>query len=139
GQAWLKARAIAGDTALGQEILDTLQSFIYRRYLSLDAIGDMQALKQQIELGVARRGESEGEVKLGRGGIRDIEFTVQFLQLLYGGEHEGVRGGNTLRALYALRREKLISEREIEALINDYIFLRHVEHRLQLHGDLQVN
>ena len=138
-QAWLKARVVAGDMKLGNDMLDKLQTFVFRRFLSNDAIADMQALKRQIEQGVAKRGESEDEVKLGRGGIRDIEFTVQFMQLLYGSEHPGVRSGNTLRALYLLRREGLILDAESVPLNNAYVFLRHVEHRLQLHGDLQTH
>ena len=138
-QAWLKARAIAGDLLLGNDLLSNLKPFIFQRYLSLDAIGDLQALKMQIELSVARRGESEDEVKLGRGGIRDVEFTVQFMQLLYGSEHTHVQTGNTLHALYQLRRGGLLTDQEIEPLANAYIFLRNVEHRLQLHGNLQVH
>lgn len=138
-QAWLKGRAVAGDRALGQRVLDGLASFVFRRYLTLDAISDLQALKRQIELSVARRGEDEDEVKLGRGGIRDIEFVVQFLQLLHGGEHPRVRSGNTLHALYQLHREGLLAVSEAELLVQAYGFLRNVEHRLQLHGDLQVH
>src|SRR6185503_3432725 len=102
-------------------------------------ISDLQNLKKQIELSVARRGESEDEVKLGRGGIRDIEFTVQFMQLLHGSEHPNVRRGNSLHALYEERRERLLADADAEALAGAYIFLRNVEHRLQLHGDLQVH
>ena len=138
-QAWLKARTIAGDIRLGDEILKGIETFIYKRYLSLDAISDMQALKRQIELSVARRGESEDEVKLGRGGIRDIEFTVQFMQLLHGSEYPSVRTGSSLQALYQLRRNGLMADAEIDPLAQAYIFLRNVEHRLQLHGDLQVH
>ncbi|HYF50798.1 MAG TPA: bifunctional [glutamate--ammonia ligase]-adenylyl-L-tyrosine phosphorylase/[glutamate--ammonia-ligase] adenylyltransferase [Planctomycetota bacterium] len=138
-QAWLKARAAAGDIQLGAGFLKELDSFIYRKYLSLDAISDIQALKRQIELSVARRGETEDEVKLGKGGIRDIEFTVQFLQMLHGIDHQKIRGGNSLRALYDLRKEGLLSDREVEPLADAYVFLRNVEHRLQLHGDQQVH
>ena len=138
-QAWLKARPIAGDLELGEELLSSITPFIFRRYLSLDAISDMRALKRQIELSVARRGETDDEVKLGRGGIRDVEFTVQFMQLLHGGEHPHVRGGNTLRALYDLRREGLLADLDVEPLAEAYVFLRNVEHRLQLYGDLQVH
>ncbi|MEI6235042.1 MAG: bifunctional [glutamate--ammonia ligase]-adenylyl-L-tyrosine phosphorylase/[glutamate--ammonia-ligase] adenylyltransferase [Planctomycetota bacterium] len=138
-QAWLKARAIAGDVKLGNDMLDQMQTFVFRRFLSNDAILDIKALKRQIEKGVAKRGESEDEVKLGRGGIRDVEFTVQFMQLLYGSEHPGVRTGNTLRALYLLRREGLILDAESAPLNNAYVFLRHVEHRLQLYGDMQTH
>ena len=138
-QAWLKGRAAAGDIALGQRFLDGLAFFVFRRYFTLDAIGDLQALKRQIELSVTRRGEDEDEVKLGRGGIRDIEFVVQFLQLLHGGEHPRVRTVNTLYALYQLHREGLLTVSEAERLAEAYSFLRNVEHRLQLHGDLQVH
>ncbi|HEY3321038.1 MAG TPA: bifunctional [glutamate--ammonia ligase]-adenylyl-L-tyrosine phosphorylase/[glutamate--ammonia-ligase] adenylyltransferase [Planctomycetota bacterium] len=138
-QAWLKARAVAGDLALGNTLLTGLTTFIFRRYLTLDAIGDMQALKRQIELSVSRRGETDDEVKLGRGGIRDIEFTVQFMQLLHGSEYARVRRGNTLRTLEDLRHEKLLGDLDAEALTDAYIFLRNAEHRLQLHGDLQVH
>jgi len=138
-QAWLKARPVAGSLALGQSLLDSLSSFVFRRYFTLDAISDLQALKRQMELSVARRGESTDEVKLGRGGIRDIEFVVQFMQLSHGGENPRVRSGNTLRALYELRREGLLAQDEAEPLVTAYVFLRHVEHRLQLHGDLQVH
>ena len=138
-QAWLKARAMAGDLLLGDTLLKGMESFIYQKYLSLDAIGDMQALKRQIELSVAKRGESEDEVKLGRGGIRDIEFTVQFMQLLHGSEFPSVRTGSSLHALYQLRRNGLLADADVDPLAQAYIFLRNVEHRLQIHGDLQVH
>ena len=138
-QAWLKARPAAGDLPLGEKLLQALDPFVFRSQLSLEAIGDIKALKRQIELGVTKRGEFEDEIKLGRGGIRDIEFTVQFLQLLYGGEHPRVRGGNTLRVLYELRHEGLLADAETAPLQEAYVFLRQVEHRLQLHGDLQVH
>jgi len=138
-QAWLKARACAGDREFGDGLLRQLEPFVYRRFLSLDAIGDIQALKKQIEREVSRKGEADEEVKLGRGGIRDIEFTVQFLQLLHGGEQTNVRNGSTLRALRALRGEGLLQQVEAERLEEAYIFHRHVEHRLQLHGDQQTH
>lgn len=138
-QAWLKARAVAGDLELGEQVLRELEPFVYRRFLTLESIGDIQALKRQIELNVARRGETRDEVKLGHGGIRDIEFTVQFLQLLHGGQHAAVRGGNTLKALRALRGEALLTHEEAERLEAAYVFMRQVEHRLQIHGDLQTH
>ena len=136
-QAWLKARAIAGDRALGGAFLEQLTPFIYRKYLSLDAISDMKALKRQMELSGQRRGGDE--VKLGKGGIRDIEFAVQFMQLLHGSEYPRLRVTSTLRALDELRRNGLLDEREAEFLSHAYTFLRNVEHRLQLHGDQQVH
>jgi glutamate-ammonia-ligase adenylyltransferase len=136
-QAWLKARVIAGDRELGGAFLEELTPFIYRKYLSLDAISDMKALKRQMELSGQRRGGDE--VKLGKGGIRDIEFAVQFMQLLHGSEYPRLRVTNTLKALDELRREGLLDDREGEFLVQAYMFLRNVEHRLQLHGDQQVH
>jgi glutamate-ammonia-ligase adenylyltransferase len=136
-QAWLKARVIAGDRELGGAFLEELTPFIYRKYLSLDAISDMKALKRQMELSGQRRGGDE--VKLGKGGIRDIEFAVQFMQLLHGSEYPRLRVTNTLRALDELRRNGLLDDREGEFLAQAYMFLRNVEHRLQLHGDQQVH
>ena len=140
-QAWLKARPAAGDAELGAEFLEKLSPFVFRKYLSLDAISDMKALKRQIELSGVRRGSRTGgsEVKLGRGGIRDVEFAVQFMQLLHGSEYPKLRAGNTLRALDELRREGLLDDREGELLGRAYSFLRNVEHRLQLYGDQQVH
>ena len=136
-QAWIKARVVAGDTQLGAEFLQKLAPFIYRKYLSLDAISDIKALKRQIELSGARKGGDE--VKLGRGGIRDVEFAVQFMQLLHGSEYPTLRVTNTVRALDELRREGLLDDREGECLGRAYMFLRNVEHRLQLYGDQQVH
>ena len=136
-QAWLKARAVAGDKAIGAAFLEQLTPFIFRKYLSLDAISEMKALKRQIELSGQRRGGDE--VKLGKGGIRDIEFAVQFMQLLHGSEYPKLRLTNTMRALDELRREGLLDDREGEFLTQAYMFLRNVEHRLQLHGDQQVH
>ncbi|MCZ7646435.1 MAG: bifunctional [glutamate--ammonia ligase]-adenylyl-L-tyrosine phosphorylase/[glutamate--ammonia-ligase] adenylyltransferase [Planctomycetota bacterium] len=138
-QAWLKARPVAGDREAGQALLERAQSFVFRRFLSLDAIGDIKNLKKQMEQLIAQKGQTETEVKLGRGGIRDIEFTVQFLQLLHGGQHAAVRGGNTLQALNLLRQENLLTQEETEQLTQAYVFHRHVEHRLQLHGDRQTH
>ena len=138
-QAWLKARPAAGDLSLGQALLFEASPFVFSRYLTVDAIGDIQALKRQIEQDVERRGASREEVKLGRGGIRDIEFTVQFLQLLHGGQYPAVREANTLHALQRLRDQKLLARHEAEALESAYVFYRNVEHRLQLYGDRQTH
>jgi len=138
-QAWMKARPAAGDIDLGQAMLIEAAPFVFRRYLSIDAIDDIQGLKRQIEQDVMRRGVDREEVKLGRGGIRDIEFTVQFLQLLHGGQQPLVRERNTLYALDRLREQKQLTQREAETLEKAYVFYRNVEHRLQLHGDRQTH
>jgi len=138
-QAWLKARVAAGDRGLGEAMLIEASPFVFQRYLSIDAIGAIQGLKRQIEHDVMRRGLSREEVKLGRGGIRDIEFTVQFLQLLHGGHQPLVREVNTLRALERLRDQQQLTQREAETLEQAYLFHRDVEHRIQLHGDRQTH
>lgn len=138
-QAWLKARPVGGNQALGNALLDGAQTFIFRRFLSLDAIGDIKWLKRQMELQVERKGQSADEVKLGRGGIRDIEFTLQFLQLMHGGNNPALRGRSSIQALFHLDREGLLDSREHEQLEEAYVFLRTVEHRLQLHGNIQTH
>lgn len=138
-QAWIKARAAAGDVALGHALLMEAAPFVFSRYLTIDAIGDIQALKRQIEQEVERRGVSREEVKLGLGGIRDIEFTVQFLQLMHGGPLPVVREANTLHALQCLHDQKLLARHEAEAMRLAYAFYRDVEHRLQLFGDRQTH
>jgi glutamate-ammonia-ligase adenylyltransferase len=113
--------------------------FVYRRWLSTDEIGDMQALKREIERELVRQGGGDVEVKLGRGGLRDIEFAVQFLQLMHGGEEPALRTGNTLAALRALAGHGYLSVREAKTAEIAYVFLREVEHRLQFYADRQTH
>src|SRR5262249_4890311 len=100
-QALIKVRPIAGDRALGERFLAEIEPFIYRKYLSFAEINEIKALKRRVEQ-KAERGSGEADVKTGPGGIRDIEFTTQFLQLLNGGDHAALRQRNTLAALQAL-------------------------------------
>ena len=101
-QAFVKARPIAGDLDLGAQLLSQLEPWIYRRYLSRADITGIKALKRRIEQRVHREGDDTREVKTGLGGIRDIEFVIQFLQLLNGGDLPEVRTGNTLDAITRL-------------------------------------
>ncbi|MGH7226087.1 MAG: bifunctional [glutamate--ammonia ligase]-adenylyl-L-tyrosine phosphorylase/[glutamate--ammonia-ligase] adenylyltransferase, partial [Gemmataceae bacterium] len=101
-QALIKVRPVAGDLALGQTFLKAIEPFVYRKYLSFAEINEIKAIKRRIEHKVGRDGDSGREVKTGRGGIRDIEFTIQFLQLLNGGDLPHLRQRNTLLALSAL-------------------------------------
>src|SRR5205814_10575505 len=96
-------------------------------------------MKRRIETQVGRGGGDDTEVKTGRGGIRDIEFTLQFLQLLNGGDLPAVRQRNTLQALAALERAGCLTDQEYRVLDDAYRFLRKVEHRLQLLFDLQTH
>jgi glutamate-ammonia-ligase adenylyltransferase len=138
-QAYIKARAIAGDIELGKVYLRTLRPWIYRRYLSLADIAGIKALKRKIEKSAEDAGVAERHVKTGRGGIRDIEFVIQFLQLLSGGAIPQVRTGNTLAAIERLEHAGSLTHQERTILEENYSFLRKVEHRLQIMFDLQTH
>ena len=138
-QAFVKARAIAGDLELGNEFLQQLQPWIYRRYLSRADISGIKALKRRIEQRARREGADETNVKTGHGGLRDIEFVIQFLQLLNGGDLHQLRTGNTLEAIEALEQVGCLTHQERTLLAENYAFLRKVEHRLQIMFDLQTH
>lgn len=131
-QAMIKARPCAGDLRLGEQFLERLQPWIYRRQLDQT---DLQAIAEQrlkTEAQTQARNEWETHIKNGWGGLRDIEFSVQALQLIHGGRHPRVRVANTLEALRRLRTTRLISPHTEQALREAYCFLRTVEHRLQM-------
>jgi len=138
-QALLKARPVAGDMELGRQFLKEIRPFVYPKYLDHRNISEIQGLKRRIERDVDRQGRTRTEVKLGRGGIRDIEFTVQFHQLLNGGKHPELRGTNTLVALRTLEQTGYLSAKECGALVEAYKFLRTVENRLQIMQNLQLH
>jgi glutamate-ammonia-ligase adenylyltransferase len=138
-QALIKVRPVAGDLTLGQRFLQAIESFVYRKYLSFAEINEIKAIKRRIEHKTSQAGADGTEVKTGRGGIRDIEFTIQFLQLLNGGELPQVRQRNTLLGLSALERVGCLTDQEYRVLDDAYRFLRKVEHRLQLLFDLQTH
>ena len=138
-QAFVKARAIAGDLELGQGVPAPTRPWIYRRYLSLADITGIKALKRKIEKHAEDAGVAERNVKTGRGGIRDIEFVIQFLQLLNGGAIPNVRTGNTLDAIERLEAAGCLTHQERTILEDNYSFLRKVEHRLQIMFDLQTH
>src|SRR5207248_9511190 len=99
----------------------------------------IKALKRQMEKKASRAGVSDREVKTGRGGIRDVEFSIQFLQLLNGGDLPEVRQRNTLKAMRALEEAGCLNDQEYIILEDTYRFLRKTEHRLQLMFDLQTH
>ncbi|HMK73613.1 MAG TPA: bifunctional [glutamate--ammonia ligase]-adenylyl-L-tyrosine phosphorylase/[glutamate--ammonia-ligase] adenylyltransferase, partial [Myxococcaceae bacterium] len=133
--AWVKARAVGGDDALAGELLAGLRPFLWRRTLDLAAVDALRTLKAEIDL----RGQaSSGDVKLGPGGIREVEFFAVALQLLHGGAAPALREGSTLRALRRLADAGLLTERDAEALTDAYVFLRRVENRLQMVEDRQT-
>jgi glutamate-ammonia-ligase adenylyltransferase len=139
--AFIKARPCAGDIAAGEAILAQLQPFIWRKYLDYAALADIEALKRQIH---AYRGHDaiavEGHnIKLGRGGIREIEFFVQTQQLVAGGRHPELRGRETLPTLAALVEGGWIGAEARADLDDAYRFLRTIEHRLQMVADDQTH
>jgi glutamate-ammonia-ligase adenylyltransferase len=138
-QALIKIRPVAGDLELGDRFVRSIEPFVYRKYLSFAEINEIKALKRRMEKKVGRAGVSEKEVKTGHGGIRDIEFAIQFLQLLNGGDLPEVRQRNTLLAMHALERAGCLTAQECLILEDAYRFLRKTEHRLQVMFDLQTH
>ncbi len=138
-QAYIKARPIAGALQLGQDYLTRLESWVYRRHLSLADITGIKGLKRRIEKRSSAAGTEDSDVKTGHGGIRDIEFVLQFLQLLNGGVEASVRTGNTLEAIEKLENAGVLTHQERSLLEENYCFLRNLEHRLQIMNDLQTH
>lgn len=144
GQSWeraamLKARPVAGNLALGEELLARLEPFIYRRYLDFGMIEDIQIMKQKINASLSRKQEGECNLKLGRGGIREIEFFIQALQLINAGKKPHLREKNSLNSLKLLQQEDLITADEEYLLSDAYRFLRTVEHRIQIVQERQTH
>ena len=144
GQSWertamLKARPVAGDIPLGEAILRFLEPFIYRKYHDFNMIEDMKLMKQKIDASLAREREGELNIKLGFGGIREIEFFIQSLQLVYAGRNPSIRERGTLKALEKLRDARLITAEECDTLGDAYRFLRTVEHRIQVVQERQTH
>ncbi len=144
GQTWeraalIKARPVAGSRDLGDAFLRMVEPFVYRRYLDFTAIEEIRALKRRIDAEVRRGGQATSNVKLGIGGIREIEFFVQAIQLIHGGRTPSVRSRGTLAALEALTGRGLVRERDAKALADAYVFLRTVEHRIQVVAERQTH
>ncbi len=144
GQSWeraamIKARPVAGSIALGEELLARLEPFVYRRYLDFGMIEDIMLMKQKIDAGLNRTREGELNLKLGRGGIREIEFFIQAQQLVNGGKNRLLRERNSLKALTLLGEQGLVNPSEVEAMQQAYRFLRSVEHRIQIVQERQTH
>jgi len=143
GQTWersalVKARHVAGDEKTGRDFMARITPFVYRKYLDYGAIAEIRDIKQKINRDVERKGKTYRDVKLGYGGIREIEFVIQALQLIYGGRDRSLREKTTLKALHALSQKGLITYQEHERLSKAYVFLRTIEHRIQILDDLQT-
>jgi len=146
GQNWeraalIKARPCAGDIEAGEMLLDELAPFIWRKYLDYAAIADVHAMKRQIfaHRGFGKIAVAGHNIKLGRGGIREIEFFVQTQQLIAGGRQPELRARRTLDAMARLTERGWIKPRVAKELSEAYLFLRRVEHRLQMVADEQTH
>lgn len=146
GQNWeraamIKARPVAGDRQSGNQVLAELAPYVWRKYLDYAAIADVHSIKRQIHAhkghgDIAVRGHN---VKLGRGGIREIEFFVQTQQLIAGGRFPELRGNQTVPMLGRLAERGWITEKARDCLAKEYWFLRDVEHRIQMVADEQTH
>ena len=144
GQSWersamLKARPVAGNLDFGWQLLQNLEPFIYRRYLDYTMIDDLKVMKQKIDNNLTREREGELNLKLGRGGIREIEFFIQALQIIHAGKNPALREKNSLRALALLQNHGLIDAETTVILSKAYTFLRTVEHRIQVVQERQTH
>ncbi|MCA9772544.1 MAG: bifunctional [glutamate--ammonia ligase]-adenylyl-L-tyrosine phosphorylase/[glutamate--ammonia-ligase] adenylyltransferase, partial [Myxococcales bacterium] len=144
GQTWergalLKARAIAGSRDLGREFLALVEPFVFRRFVDYAMVDEVKAMKEKIDRELHLRREAERNVKLGTGGIREIEFIIQAHQLLRAGKHRGLRIRDTERALRKLVQRSLLAESAAEELIEAYRFLRRLEHRIQIDEERQTH
>lgn len=142
GRTWergalMKATPIAGDIELGRSFLKELEPFIYRKYLDYSTLDDIRELKENIEAQLRRKPGIN--IKLGQGGIREIEFFVQTLQLINGGRTPRIRSASTLQALRLLTEEKLLEPHIADALREAYLFFRRTEHRIQINHQLQTH
>ncbi len=144
GQSWeraamIKARPVAGSIALGEELIARLKPFVYRRYLDFGMIEDIKLMKQKINASLSREQEGERNLKLGRGGIREIEFFIQALQLVNAGKIPRLQNRNSLQTLELLVDKGLLSADDCRDLSNAYRLLRTVEHRIQIVQERQTH
>lgn len=144
GQTWermmlIKARCVAGDGVLAQEFLDTIQTFRFPRSLSEGAFREIAGMKRRIEEEIVGGTELDRNVKLGRGGIREIEFIVQTHQVASAGRQPFLVSSQTLETLDRMVRYEFIPAEAAQSLVDAYRFLRDVEHRLQMENNLQTH
>ncbi|QDE38211.1 bifunctional [glutamate--ammonia ligase]-adenylyl-L-tyrosine phosphorylase/[glutamate--ammonia-ligase] adenylyltransferase [Luteibacter pinisoli] len=136
--AWIKARPVAGDRTAGRELQDMLRPFVYRRYLDYTAFAGLREMKALIDAEVARK-DLAGNLKLGPGGIREIEFVVQLTQMIRGGRDPALRVRGLLPALRACESRGYIPKARARLLREAYVFLRRLENRVQMLRDAQTH
>ena len=138
---WIKARAAAGDSAAAARFIQRMSHYVWRRNLDYWAIDDIQAIKRMINTKIGAKGleNPAPDIKLGPGGIREIEFFAQTQQLILGGRNPALRDNSTLGAMAALRDAGIVTGGTAEALSVAYKALRNVEHRIQMRHDEQTH
>ncbi len=136
--AWIKAAAVAGDITQGAQLKERLRPFVYRKYLDFAAFEGLREMKLLVDQQVKRTGMADN-IKLGPGGIREIEFLVQLEQLIRGGRDPRLRVTGTLPAIAALEQANVFSESEARELKANYLFLRALENRVQMLSDQQTH
>ncbi|HEU0197771.1 MAG TPA: bifunctional [glutamate--ammonia ligase]-adenylyl-L-tyrosine phosphorylase/[glutamate--ammonia-ligase] adenylyltransferase [Nevskiaceae bacterium] len=136
--AFIKARVVAGDAPAGAQLLEALQPFVYRRYLDYGAIGALRDLKRLIDVEAQRHGAAT-DIKLGRGGIRELEFVVQLFQLVRGGQDRRLQSTGFRSTLAQLGIVGLLDAPSVAALDRAYVFLRRAENALQFYDDRQTH
>jgi glutamate-ammonia-ligase adenylyltransferase len=137
--ALLKAWPVAGNRALGRAFLDMVRTFIYDQAFDAKALDDVRSMKGKIDRKMVLRDQRSRNVKLGAGGIREIELIAQSLQVRHGGTMPHIRERNTLRALALICGQSLVSQEECDMLSRAYVFLRDVENKLQMANDAQTH
>jgi len=143
GRAWeryalVKARVMAGDKEQGEELFNILRPFVYRRYVDFSAMDSLRELKLMIAEQVAKKGMQDN-VKLGAGGIREIEFIAQAFQLVHGGRDKSLQTRSLLPTLSALKERGFLDDMVYQSLVEAYRFLRMAENRLQMWNDQQTH
>ena len=136
--AWIKARAIAGNVQLGEQFLKEVTPFIYRRYLDYGAVQSLREMKALVDQ-KARQNSAKADVKIGLGGIREIEFIVQMFQLIYGGRDASLCIRSTLMSLKYLGEHEMLANEKVTDLTSAYLFLRKAENGLQIRNDQQTH
>lgn len=131
-QALLKARPVAGDRAVGASFCGAIRELIYRETDEVALAKDVRSMREKMEEEVGKTNEDSYNIKQGAGGLVDIEFIVQYLQLLHGHNVQWIRVPGTYDALRAIRKTRLLEQKEFDVLLKAYLFLRQVESRLRI-------
>jgi glutamate-ammonia-ligase adenylyltransferase len=144
GKTWerqmlLKARVVAGSESLGREFLHMMRPFIFRKYLDAAALQEIKQIKEQIDRSPEQQRSRGINIKLGWGGIREIEFVAQCFQLVFGGQDTWLQERHTLRALHRISERGYLTYEEYSNLSKAYIFFRELEHRIQMHHGRQTH